>query len=100
MFGTHTSMANITQFVKDRVNHLTRESCYCLFSAGMQDYHELNTTLAAAGHDTSELQAAIKETLDSIAKLKAVRNVAVMRFREKGVLITVVPVDKEEDRLV
>lgn len=94
------SMANMTQYVEDRVNKLTRESCCCLFWAGMQDYHELNTTLVAAGHDTSEFHAAIKETLDSIVKLKAIREEAVKRFREKGVLITVVPVDKEEDRLV
>ena len=94
------SMANMTQYVEDRVNKLTRESSYCLFWAAMQDSQELNTTLEAAGHDTSEFHAAIKETLEYIVKLKAIREEAVKRFREKGFLITVVPVDKEEDKLV
>jgi len=87
----------ITQFIHARVDTLTRT--YCLFCHGIQEYHELNLTLQAAGHDTSELHAAIKETLESVVKLKAARDKAVERFKQQGVLFTIVPVDKEEERL-
>ena len=90
---------DITQLVRARVDALTRQGIYCAFGHGIEGYHELNLTLMAAGHDTSELHAAIKETLESMVKLKAVRDKAVERFREQGVLFTVVPVDKEEERL-
>ena len=70
-----------------------------MFCHGIQEYHELNLTLQAAGHDTSELHAAIKETLESVVKLKAARDKAVERFKQQGVLFTVVPVEKEEERL-
>ena len=89
----------LTQFVQARVDALTRGSCYCPFSAGLQVFDELKMTLQAAGHDTSDLHAAIKETLESMVKLKAVRDKAVVRFKQQGVLFTVVPVEKEEERL-
>ena len=89
----------LTQFIQARVDALTRGSCYCPFSAGLQGFDELKMTLQAAGHDMSELHEAIKETLESTVKLKAVRDKAVERFKEQGVLFTVVPVDKEEERL-
>jgi hypothetical protein len=57
------------------------------------------TLEALAGHDTSELHAAIKETLESIVKLKAAHDKAVERFKDQGVLFKVVPVDKAEERL-
>ena len=62
--------------------------------------NEINRTLQAAGHDTTELHAAITETLESIVKLKAARGQAIERFKEQGVLFTVVPVvpaPKEEE---
>ena len=94
--GTH----DITQLVRARVDKLSRPSCCCLLTAGIEEYHELNLTLQAAGHDTSELHAAIKETLESMVKLKAVRDKAVERFKQEGVLFKVVPiVEKEEERL-
>ena len=95
-----TGEHDITQLVSARVDKLSRPSCCCLLTAGIEEYHELNLTLQAAGHDTSELHAAIKETLESMVKLKAVRDKAVERFKEQGVLIKVVPiVEKEEERL-
>jgi hypothetical protein len=94
--GTH----DITQLVSARVDTLTRGSSFCHIGHGIEGYHELNLTLQAAGHDTSELHAAIKETLESMVKLKAVRDKAVERFKEQGVLFKVVPiVEKEEERL-
>ncbi len=94
--GGHT----ITQYVNTRVDELTKPSCCCLLTAGLERYYELTMTLEAlAGHDTSELHAAVKETLESIVKLKAAHDKAVERFKEQGVLFTVVPVDKEEQRL-
>lgn len=54
--------------------------------------NEINRTLQAAGHDTTELHAAITETLVRIVKLKAARHQAIERFKEQGVLFTVVPV--------
>ena len=89
----------LTQFVQARVDALTRGSCYCPIYSGIQGYHELELTLQAAGHDMSELHDAIKESLESIEKLKAVRDKAVVRFKQQGVLFTVVPVEKEEERL-
>jgi hypothetical protein len=94
-----TKERHITQFINARVDTLTRASCYCPFYSGVQGYHELELTLQAAGHDMSELHAAIKETLESVVKLKAVRDKAVERFNQQGFLFTVVPVDKEEERL-
>ena len=90
---------DITQLVRARVEKLSRSSYCCLLTAGIEEYHELNLTLQAAGHDTSDLHAAIKETLESMVKLKAVRDTAVERFKQQGVLFTVVPVEKEEERL-
>ena len=90
----------ITQFIHARVDALTRGSCYCQFYSGVQAYHELELTLQAAGHDMSELHEAIKETLESIVKLKAARDNAVERFKQQGVLFKVVPVDNEEEKLV
>ena len=90
---------HITQFIHARVDTLTRASCYCPFYSGMQGYHELELTLQAAGHDTSELHAAIKETLESMVKLKEVRDKAVDGFNQEGVLFTIVPGEKEEERL-
>ena len=57
-------------------------------------------TLQAAGHDMSELHEASKETFQSIEKLKAVRDKAVSKFKQEGVLFKIVPiVEKEEERL-
>lgn len=89
----------ITHFIHARVDTLTRASCYCPFSAGLQTIDELEMTLQAAGHDMSELHEASKETFQSIEKLKAVRDKAVVRFKQQGVLITVVPREREEERL-
>ena len=94
-----TGEHHITQLVSARVDALTRGSIYCAFGHGIEGYHELNLTLQAAGHDTSELHAAIQETLESVVKLKAVRDKAVQRFKQQGVLFKVVPVDNEEERL-
>ncbi len=100
---TSTGEHDIThwQLVRARVDALTRGGIYCAFGHGIEGYHELNLTLQAVGHDTSELHAAIKETLESMVKLnlKAVRDKAVERFKQQGVLFTVVPVGKEEEQL-
>ncbi len=94
--GTH----DITQLVRARVDALTRGGIYCAFGHSIEDNHELNLTLQAAGHDTSELDEAIKEALESIVKLKSARDKAVERFKQQGVLFKVVPtVEKEEERL-
>ena len=71
-----TGEHDITQLVHARVDTLTRGSIFCAFVHGIEGYHELNLTLQAAGYDTSELHAAIKETLESVVKLKAVRDKA------------------------
>lgn len=89
----------LTQFIQTRVDALTRGSCYCPFCDGIQQFDALKMTLETAGHATSELHEAIKETIESIEKLKAVRDKAVERFKQEGVLFTVVPVEKEEERL-
>jgi hypothetical protein len=65
----------------------------------IQAYRDLELTLQAAGHDTSELHDTIKGTLDSIEKLKAAHDKAADRFKQQGVLFKFVPVDKEEERL-
>jgi hypothetical protein len=90
---------HITQFIHARVAKLSRPSLCCLVTADIEEYHELNLTLQSAGHDTSELHAAIKETLESVVKLKAVRDKAVERFNQQGILFTIVPGEKEEERL-
>ncbi len=48
---------------------------------------------SAAGHCTSELHEAMKETLESIVKLKAAREKAVESFKQEGLLFTKIPVD-------
>jgi hypothetical protein len=85
------------------MDHLGKGSCCCLFTAGLEAYHELNLTLQTlTEHDTTELHttellAAITETLESIVKLRAARDKAIKRFEEQGNLFTVVPVAKEEE---
>ena len=95
-----TGEHDITQLIRARVDKLSRPSCCCLLTVGIEEYHELNLALMAAGHDTSELHAAIKEMLESMVKLKAVRDKAVERFKQQGVLFKVVPVEEEEEKLV
>ncbi len=92
---------NIAQHASARVDALTRASCYCQWTAAIGEYHELNLTLQAlAGHDTSELHEAIKETLASIVKLKAACVKAIERFKQQGFLFTIASVVKEEEQLV
>ena len=89
-------MESITQYIQARVDAITRQGTACYFGAAVNEYHELNLALQAAGHDTSELHAAVLETRECIVKLRAVRDQAVKRFKEKGALFTVVPLEKEE----
>ncbi len=92
--------SGFAEYVSARVEALSGSKFYCPFGAAISEYHELKLTLEKlTGHDTSELHDAIKETLESIVKLKAARDKAVERFRQQGVLITLVPVVKEEERL-
>ena len=80
---------DLTEYVNARVDHLGKASCCCLFTAGLEAYHELNLTLQAlTEHDTTELQAAIKDVLESSVRLKDARDKAVQRFREDGLIIT------------
>jgi hypothetical protein len=93
---------DLTEYVNARVDHLTKASCCCLFTAGLEAYHELNLTLQTlTEHDTSELHAAIKDTLESYERLKDARNKAVQRFRQDSLIILAVPptpvVAKEEE---
>jgi hypothetical protein len=79
---------NLTEYVNARVDHLGKASCCCLFTAGLEAYHELNLTLQAlTEHDTTELQAAIKDVLEASVRLKDARDKAVQRFREDGLII-------------
>jgi hypothetical protein len=92
--------SGFAEYVSARVGALSGSKFYCPFGAAIGEYHELKLTLEAlAGHDTSELHDAIKETLESIVKLRAARDKAVERFKQQGVLITIAPVVKEEERL-
>jgi hypothetical protein len=94
-----TGEHHITQLIHARVDALTKTSCFCPFNSGIQAYRELELTLRAAGHDTSELRDAIKETFEIIVKVNAERDKAVERFKQQGILFKVVPVEKEEERL-
>lgn len=95
------SSSGFAEYVSARVGALSGSKFYCPSGAAIVEYHELKLTLETlAGHDTSELHDAIKETLESIVKLRAARDKAVERFKQQGVLFKVVPiVEKEEERL-
>jgi hypothetical protein len=54
---------------------------------------------SAAWHSTSELHEAMKETLESIVKLKAVRKKAVESFKQEGLLFTKIPVDMTRETI-
>jgi hypothetical protein len=96
---------DLTQYVNARMDHLTKASCCCLFTAALDGYHELNLTLQTlTEHDTSELQAAIKDTLESYVRLKDARDKAVQRFRQDSLIIVTATaprpvVAKEEEPL-
>jgi hypothetical protein len=95
-----SSTRYIHPFIQERLNELTKPSLVCFYEHSIAMENEINRTLQAAGHDTTELHAAITETLESIVKLKAARGQAIERFKEQGVLFTVVPVvpaPKEEE---
>ncbi len=92
----HMSTKFIEEFIHDTINTLSKTSVVCFFAHALGEYVQLCTTLKAAGHDTSELNAAMLETEASIVKLKAVRKAAVEKFKQSGVLFTVVPLEKEE----
>jgi hypothetical protein len=95
---------DLTEYVNARVDHLTKNSCCCLFTAGLEAYHELNLTLQTlTEHDTTELHAAIKDMLESSVRLKDARDKAVQRFRQDGLIVTATAprpvVAKEEEPL-
>lgn len=87
-----SSTGYIHPFIQGRLNELTKPSLVCFYEHSIAMENEINRTLQAAGHDTTELHAAITETLVRIVKLKAARHQAIERFKEQGVLFTVVPV--------
>lgn len=79
---------DLTEYVNARVDHLGKASCCCLFTAGLEAYHELNLTLQAlTEHDTTKLQAAIKDLLGASVRLKDARDKAVLQFRQDGLII-------------
>ena len=96
---------NLTEYVNARVDHLGKASCCCLFTAGLEAYHELNLTLQAlTEHDTTKLQAAIKDMLEAYVRLKDARDKAVLQFRLDGLIIVTATaprpvVAKEEEEL-
>ena len=95
---------DLTEYVNARVDFLTKASCCCLFTAGLEAYHELNLTLQTlTEHDTTELHAAIKDMLESSVRLKDARDKAVQRFRQDGLIVTATAprpvVAKEEEPL-
>ena len=96
---------DLTEYVNARVDHAGSTSCICLFTTALDGYHELNLTLQSlTEHDTSELQAAIKDTLGSYERLKDARDKAVQRFRQDGLIIVAATaprpvVAKEEEPL-
>ena len=90
-------MANtgyICQFIQDRLDDLMKPSLVCFYEHGLGLDKELNRTLQAAGHDTSELQAAMKIMHESTVKLRGERVKALERFKEQGILFTVVPLEQ------
>jgi hypothetical protein len=90
-------MANtgyIRQFIQDRLDDLMKPSLVCFYEHGLRGDKELSRTLQAAGHDTSELDAAVKEMHESTVLLKAERIKALRRFEEQGILYAVVPLEQ------
>ena len=87
------------------MDHLGKGSCCCLFTAGLEAYHELNLTLQTlTEHDTTELHAAMKDMLESSVRLKDARDKAVHLFRQDGLIVTATAprpvVAKEEEPLL
>ena len=79
---------DLTEYVNARVAFLGLSSCKCLFTSALEAYHELNLTLQAlTEHDTTELQAAIKDLLEASVRLKDARDKAVLQFRQDGLII-------------
>jgi hypothetical protein len=71
-------MANteyIHQFIQEKLNDLTGPSLVCFYEHGLGLDDELKRTIQVAGHDTSELEEAIKEIRESIVKLKAATSI-------------------------
>jgi hypothetical protein len=87
-----SSTEYIVPFIQERLNELTKPPPVCFYEHSIGVDNELKLTLQAAGHDTTELHAAITETLESIDKLKAARDKAIKLFKQQGILFTVVPV--------
>jgi Spy/CpxP family protein refolding chaperone len=91
-------MANtgyIRQFIQDRIDDLMKPSVVCFYEHALHGDKELSRTLQAAGHDTSELDAAMKEMLESSVKVRAERVKALERFKEQGILFAVVPLEQQ-----
>jgi hypothetical protein len=90
---------SIQLFIQDRLDELTKPcsnpSIVCFYEHGLRGDKELSRTLQAAGHDTSELDAAVKEMHESAVLLKAERIKALRRFEEQGILFAVVPLEQQ-----
>ena len=62
-------------------------SSYCKLTHAVNDCKEISILLQAAGHNTADLDKAIKETNDSIDKLKTANKAAVCKFQTEGIHI-------------
>ncbi len=85
----------IQLFIQDRLDELMKPSSVCFYEHALGGDKEVSRTLQAAGHDTSELDTAVKAMHESTVLLKAERIKALRRFREQGILFAVVPLEQQ-----
>ena len=97
-----TSTATLTSFIISKINDAS-DSSYCLFTAAVNNYRETALLLRTAGHNTSELDSAVIQYMESVDKLRAARNTAVNKFKQEGLKYSIVEttqrIDTEADSL-
>ena len=79
---THESVMSLANnaFLVDRLLQVHRLNQDKLVGV-LNEYHEMNMLLTAAGHDTAELDLAIKSTLHAGVELIAVTEKAMSKFK-------------------
>ena len=82
------STAVLNSYLNEKLDAMNR-SCHYM-SCGLNDFYECSKLLEAAGHDSSDLQQALHQTVEAFTVLKGVNQIACARFKVEGVKFHVV----------
>jgi hypothetical protein len=85
-FTSSISMSlSLTSYLNEILKKMNSSS-YCRLKYSLEEYQETSRLLGAAGHNTANLDGAIKETSNSMDKLIQANATAVANFKLHGII--------------